>query len=75
MQENKGVSDIFHRIYIQGILGDACLLWRPHPLLESAFNSMRPMYKPFYDALRDEFIRENIGIYDCRGRTIGGERL
>lgn len=43
---------------------DACLLWRPHPLLESTFNSMRPMYKPFYDALRKEYINENTGIYD-----------
>ncbi len=43
---------------------DACLLWRPHPLLESTFNSMRSMYKPRYDALRNEFINENTGIYD-----------
>lgn len=43
---------------------DACLLWRPHPLLESTFHSMRPMYKPVYDALRNEFINEGAGIYD-----------
>ncbi len=43
---------------------DACLLWRPHPLLESSFCSMRPMYKPLYDALRDAFVNENTGIYD-----------
>lgn len=43
---------------------DACLLWRPHPLLESTFHSMRPMYKPVYDALRNEFINESAGIYD-----------
>ena len=43
---------------------DVCLLWRPHPLTESTLNSMRKAYKPQYDALRDEFIREKIGIYD-----------
>ena len=32
--------------------------------MESTFESMRPMYKPAYDALRDEFIREGLGIYD-----------
>ncbi len=43
---------------------DVCLLWRPHPLLESTFNSMRPMYKPFYDALKNEFLNEKTWIYD-----------
>ena len=43
---------------------DVCLLWRPHPLLESTFDSMRKAYKPQYDALKKEFIEENIGIYD-----------
>lgn len=43
---------------------DACLLWRPHPLLESTFSSMRGMYKPQFDALKKEFVEENIGILD-----------
>lgn len=43
---------------------DVCLLWRPHPLLESTFSSMRPAYKPLFDALKKEFIDENTGIYD-----------
>jgi len=43
---------------------DACLLWRPHPLLESTFASMRNQYKPFYDRLKKNFIEEKIGIYD-----------
>ncbi len=43
---------------------DACLLWRPHPLMESTFESMRKTYKPYYDALREEFIRKDLGIYD-----------
>lgn len=43
---------------------DACLLWRPHPLLESAFESMRKEYKPWYDRLKKEFTEKNLGIYD-----------
>ncbi len=43
---------------------DACLLWRPHPLLESTFASMRKELKPQYDALKREFLEEDIGIYD-----------
>lgn len=43
---------------------DACLLWRPHPLLESTFDSMRPQFKGFYDQLQRRFFQEQIGIYD-----------
>lgn len=43
---------------------DACLLWRPHPLLESTFESMRKEYKPIYDVLKQKFILEKLGIYD-----------
>jgi len=43
---------------------DACLLWRPHPLLESTFSSMRGMFKPLYDTLKKEFIEDRIGILD-----------
>lgn len=43
---------------------DACLLWRPHPLLESTFESMRADYKPIYDRLKSYFIENNLGIYD-----------
>lgn len=43
---------------------DACLLWRPHPLMDSTFESMRKEYKPIYDELRREFIENNVGIYD-----------
>lgn len=42
----------------------ACLLWRSHPLLESTFDSMRPQYKPYYEALKRRFVDENLGIYD-----------
>lgn len=43
---------------------DACLLWRPHPLLESSFASMRAEYKPVYDKLKQYFMANNLGIYD-----------
>lgn len=43
---------------------DACLLWRPHPLLESTFDSMRPEYKRFFLALKQVFIENDLGIYD-----------
>ena len=43
---------------------DACLLWRPHPLMETTFLSMRKGYKSFYDELKRTFIQEHLGIYD-----------
>ncbi len=43
---------------------DACLLWRPHPLLESTIDSMRPFFKTQYEQLKREFIEDDIGIYD-----------
>lgn len=43
---------------------DACLVWRPHPLLESTFASMRSSYKPAYDALKKYYIESDFGIYD-----------
>lgn len=43
---------------------DACLLWRPHPLLESAFKFMQKEYKTYYDELKQSFIQNELGIYD-----------
>lgn len=43
---------------------DSCLLWRPHPLLETTFDSMRKEYRPQFDRLKQEFIEKGIGIYD-----------
>lgn len=43
---------------------DVCLLWRPHPLLESTFDSMKPEFRAAYDALKKTFIEKNLGIYD-----------
>ena len=41
-----------------------CLLWRPHPLLESTFKSMRPMFYDNYIALKNLFLSLDIGVYD-----------
>ena len=43
---------------------DACLLWRPHPLMESTFSSMRPAQLAEYERLKQEFISRDIGILD-----------
>lgn len=43
---------------------DACLVWRPHPLLESTFASMRMAYAPIYEQLKKYYIQNEIGIYD-----------
>lgn len=43
---------------------DACMLWRPHPLLESTFASMRKQYLPVYEALKQRFFDKKLGIYD-----------
>lgn len=43
---------------------DACLLWRPHPLLKATFDSMRPHYRHVYDALEQMFMDKNLGILD-----------
>lgn len=58
LKKMKYVFDIF-----QG-REDVCLIWRPHPLLESTFDSMRKEYKPVYEALKILFIENKIGIYD-----------
>ncbi|MCI8466452.1 MAG: hypothetical protein HFI63_11490 [Lachnospiraceae bacterium] len=43
---------------------DACLLWRPHPLLESTFVSMRKEYVARYQELKQTFLSRDLGIYD-----------
>ncbi len=43
---------------------DYVLWWRPHPLLESTFNSMRRDFLQKYLSLKNCFIENNIGIYD-----------
>ena len=44
-----------------------CLLWRPHPLLENTFLTMRREFLPRFKALKQQFLEEKIGIYDGAG--------
>ena len=41
-----------------------CLLWRPHPLLENTFLTMRKDYQSRFICLKEKFLKEEIGIYD-----------
>jgi len=59
LKKLKYVFDTFREVE------DACLLWRPHPLLRSTFESMRRGYLDEYEALVQYFIEEDIGIYDA----------
>ena len=43
---------------------DIALLWRPHPLIESTLTSMRPQLYEVYEKLKDQYIKEDWGIYD-----------
>ncbi len=54
---------------------DVCLLWRPHPLLETTFDSMRPEFRPVYDALKKVFVENNLGIYDTTSDIEGSIAL
>lgn len=58
IRKMKYVFDIFQK------KENACLLWRPHPLLESTFDSMRKEYRQVYDTLKSWFVNAEIGILD-----------
>ena len=40
------------------------IIWRPHPLYESTFRSMRPELLERYEALKERFIKERTGVFD-----------
>ena len=40
------------------------VIWRPHPLLESTFKSMRPEMLERYERIKKRFIEEKIGVFD-----------
>lgn len=54
---------------------DVCLLWRPHPLLEAAFDSMRPEYRRDYEALKKYFLEKELGIFDTTSDIAGSIAL
>ena len=43
---------------------DVCILWRPHPLLEATFQSMRPQQWASFQELKKYYIEKEIGILD-----------
>jgi len=43
---------------------DFILWWRPHPLMQSTFHSMRPQFEEEFLALKNEYIEKKWGIYD-----------
>lgn len=43
---------------------EIALLWRPHPLIESAMKSMRPEVLEKYMMLKEQYLAEGWGIYD-----------
>ncbi|MBB6677400.1 hypothetical protein [Cohnella lubricantis] len=43
---------------------DVVLLWRPHPLNESTYRSMRPQLLVDYERIVEQYKCERIGIYD-----------
>lgn len=43
---------------------DKLVIWRPHPLMEATFASLRPQNLKRFQDLRQGFIQRNIGIYD-----------
>ena len=43
---------------------DVVLWWRPHPLMEATFHSMRPQFEEEYLSLERQYIDEGWGIYD-----------
>lgn len=44
---------------------DVCILWRPHPLLEATFQSLRPEYLSEFQKIQRQYIEEGIGIFDA----------
>lgn len=44
--------------------GEVALLWRPHPLLLSTINSMRPQLRDAYLMRLEQFKKEGWGIFD-----------
>ena len=40
------------------------VIWRPHPLLESTFKSMRPEMLERYERIKKRFIGEKLGVFD-----------
>lgn len=49
---------------------DYLVLWRPHPLMESTIRSIVPELAKGFAAVKQQFIREDFGIYDDTPDTL-----
>lgn len=56
------MQDVF-RIFKEN-RDDVALLWRPHPLIKSTIESMRPKLKETYEQIVRQYLEEGWGIYD-----------
>lgn len=59
--------------YLFGVVkthDDVVIIWRPHPLLQSTIESMRPHLLKVYLELKDYFVNEKIGIFDTTSDII-----
>lgn len=64
-QEEKWIDKIENVIKIfKDNQEETALLWRPHPLIESAVKSLRSDLLERYLGIRDRYIEEGWGIYD-----------
>ena len=43
---------------------DVALLWRPHPLIQTTFRTMRPHLWDAYKEILENYLEEGWGIYD-----------
>lgn len=43
---------------------NAALIWRPHPLMESTLQSMRPQYLEWYRQIVQRFCQQGTGVFD-----------
>ena len=61
----KSLAQIVSVIKALSKRDDIVLWWRPHPLTESAINSMRPELAEKYAAIIKDYKRDKFGIFDC----------
>ena len=59
LKKLKYVFDTFKEVE------SACLLWRPHPLMDTTIKAMRAEHYSEYLSLKESFINEDYGIYDA----------
>jgi hypothetical protein len=62
--EEQYLKKLRHVFNAFGRRDDALLWWRPHPLTEATYGSMRPELADEYRRIVAEYRREGFGIYD-----------